>query len=90
MILSGNILTDLNECNDVDVPAVQNDIYSFQDPSVDRAGFIADLNNQFDLLYGRNEIMGAETPYSVPLTPDICLQQMDISTLVMDITTNER
>ena len=34
--------------------------------------------------------MGAETPFNVPLTPDVCLQQMNIDTLVMDITNNER
>ena len=34
--------------------------------------------------------MGAETPFSVPLTPDVCLQQMNIGTLVMDITNDER
>ena len=34
--------------------------------------------------------MGAATPFNVPLTPDVCLQDPNIDMLVMDITNSER
>jgi hypothetical protein len=33
-MLSDNILTALTQCQDVDVVAVQADLYSFEDPNV--------------------------------------------------------
>ena len=88
--LETSVMSDLTQCDDVDVVALQNDIFSFQDASVDQTTFIAGLNSEFDGLYSSNAVIGMDTGYILPLTPDICLQQMAITDKISDVTTKDQ
>ena len=85
--LETRIQTDLTQCDNVDVVTLQNDIYSFQDASVDQFTFITALNDEFDFLYSSNAVIGMDTGYILPLTPDVCLQQTPITDKISDVTT---